>query len=371
MRARLPAFKPVSASAAVAPAEQAAPSKGKITYLEPSAPFDPELVPDKLFSCVASFGITGLGLSDAYFHNARSEPETIERIRAALAPQPPSLSVIHTEDCDPYFLGRDKAAWEPSISNGHFSISRSGGRYDFKDYKLVLYVPNQVTARELKNHAVSLQASQNLDMSVGQFLSLPQFEQARSLAVRNVCRAAEAIAGALGVKLVDYEPDPKAARLGRGQPMASIAKPEALSIFGSMTRADVRWDTGETRDLIVVSDRMCSPLDISGRPVLQLGALNGVALVNSSTEHLSHYHISKAELEQLAVPVGPVSVAAEHNENDRAYISNVCFWDSSKAKLPKQLLGSSHSPAHLQAKIEQAFGKSSVRYEHVISYQAT
>ena len=346
------------------------PSKGRISYLEPDLPFEPSHVQDKMLSCVASFAITGVGLSDAYFHNARSEPETLERIRGALAPQPPSLAVIHTEDCDPYYLGRDKATWKPSISTGHFSISRTGGRYDFKNYKLLVYVPNEVTARELRSQAVSLQATRHLDMTVGQFLKLPQVEQARSLAVRNVCRAAEAIAGALGVKLVDYEPDTKAMRLGRYQPIASIAKPESISIFGSMTRADVSWDNGEVRDLVVVSDRMCSPLDMVGQPVIQLGALNGVAMINGNTDNLSRYHVTKEAIDQLSIPVGPVAVPAEHNENDKAYIGNVCFWDAEKSKLPKSLVGSAHSPAHLQAKIEKAFGKSSVRYEHVISYQS-
>ena len=369
----LPAFNPRGYDRVDNVENDAFQLKGKIAYVDPGTAFDASLIPDKMLSCMATFAITGSGLNDSRFRRLQEEPATVEAIKAALSDRIPSIETVNNADCDPAILGHDRTNWRPSLSNGFFAVSRSGGPFEFKNYKLLVYVPNGQMTRELRSIGVEMH-HKNLDMTVGDFMQTPQFINAHSLATRNVCRAAEKIAEALGVKLASYQPDSRAKKLGRGQSTPQIAVPESMSLFGNMVSARVQMGDGCAQRTVVVSDRMCTPLDTLGRPLVPLGALSGAVLMNSDNSRFTSQFVDKVDLERLSIPSGPVHrQVTEHTDSEKAYISTVCFWDvdGSRGELPKALKSDPQDSAILQSHVEQAYKASATRLNHVISYQAS
>lgn len=368
----LPVFKPEGYAQVKTAEDDKFRVKGSISYLDPSVAFDPALIPDKMLSCMASFSVTGSGLNDSRFRKLQEEPETVESIKSALSDRTPSLSSVYSTDCDPACVGQDRVAWGASLNKGFFAIGRSGGAFDFKNYKLIVYVPNDQMTRELKSIGVEMR-HKNLDMTIGEFMSTAQFRNARSLATRNICRAAEQIAGAIGVKLSDYQPDDRARRVGRGQPTPVIAVPESLGIFGNMVAARVQMEDGRVKNTVVVSDRMCTPLDTVGPPLVPLGALAGTVVMNSDNSRFTSRYITKADLERLSIPSGPRHrEIGEHTDSDKAYISTVCFWDSENVDgLPKALRSDPQASTSLQSHLEQAYSSTATRLNYMISYQAS
>jgi hypothetical protein len=348
-----------------APTEQ--PQKGKLFYLDPKERLDPQKIPSKLFACLGSFKIsqssrTGESLNDVYFKNLKSDPKTRKELSAVLAERSPSIGVVFTQDCDPSQQGRDSTIWQPSVGNGYFSVSRQGGRYEYGNYNLFVYCPNETMSSDL--HALATEMAHDENVTVENFLATPEFKEAKGLARRNLCKAADAIASVLGIELLEKEMDHKAPKLaGRTPPY--IARPSSLTVFGTMTPARVTNSETKPVDKIVVADRMSSLLENVGKPLIQLGALSGIAQVESNKLPSSRF-VSESDLESKAIPSGPSMIAnTRHSDRDRAYVKDVCFTNKENAKA---LVSSRFDTEGLVVRVESAFDSAASRYEHVITY---
>lgn len=354
--------------------EPEAQHKGRITYLSPNATFRPELVPEKIYSCVAAFPIVSAGLTDPFFQSLKKEPANLHAaLKENLAVKGPSLAVIRTRNCDPKCLGRDQRAWQPSTGTGWWSISRSGNdQFDYTGYTLFVSATVDGYTEDLREVGRRLQSRQ-LDMTVGQFLQTPEFQQAKKLAYRNLCRAADSIAHSLKIALVGRQADSEAPRVSPGLPQPTMAKPLAMTMYGGMTLANVIGTDGESREQVVISERCSTLLDNEGSPLIQLGALNGVAMVEGSPHALWSRSLDQAELERYAIPSGPaVASNAGLSERDRVYIENVCTWDPSRIASSKALSSSGHKASQMiNSVMESHQGAVVKRYNHVISCQAS
>lgn len=341
--------------------------RGKILCIEPSTRLRDIQLPAKLFACVGVFEISNKdeSLTDSHFQRFKQDSQVADRLRDIIGSSSPSLSNLHLHQCDPAIIGKDKTVWGASLGGGHFSVSRTGERYSYSDYKLCLYSPNKTVSTELKNLAAEM-VQINPDCTVKEFLDTPEFSQARILAERNICRSAERIATQLGVTLAGGRLDDRfAIRVSRDLPLASMPKPVSLTFFGTLTEAKVEHEKGISEQ-VIVADRMSSLLENVGNPFIPLGPLNGIASIPLKRK-LSARYVEKSELENLAIPAGPaLSPDQPKSVRDKAYIGDVCMWAPGAS--PKSISAPSNRPYEMLSLVESNHSAQAARYTHIITY---